>query len=218
MCSTKCKYLEAAPAYWQNNDTKDPIRTWAAVSNQSKVVVGASEVRIGSGFQNSLKIVAQSGNEASNSAAVLAREYRGDFENDWHLPSKNELYELMKTNSGVDLSVDRYWSSSQFLETTTAWTQTSKYQGVFGQLSNAKKSEFAVRPVRAFSQGSKMYEKLSPDFVSIRSWCIWDDIVCNAKIKGSKESHSKYKNFKPEKILTEKILKFYCKQLKKPCD
>ena len=213
MCSTKCKYLEAAPANWQNNDTKDPIRTWAAVSNQSKVVVGASEVGIGSGFQNSLKIAAQSDNKASNSAAVLAREYRGDFENDWHLPSKNELYELMKTNSGVDLSVDRYWSSSQFLETTTAWTQTSKYQGVFGQLSNAKKSEFAVRPVRAFSQGGKTYETLSKDFVSIRSWCIWDDIVCNAKIKGSPESHSKYINFMPNEIL-----KFYCKQLKKPCD
>lgn len=207
MCTTNCKYLEAAPANWQNNDSKDPIRTWAYVSNQLKVVVKASEVRIGSGFQNSQKIVAQSDNNALNSAAVLARDYAGNSKTDWHLPSKDELYELMRNNFG-DLSGGTYWSSSQsiFSEKDTAWAQKKGITRLLSlQYPWLKQDSFAVRPVRAFQRVT--YEKLAKDY-SFHSWCIWDDIVCSPAIKGS-ASHSEYKRFK-----LEQILPFYCEQLK----
>lgn len=207
MCTTNCKYLEAAPANWQNNDNKDSIRTWANVSNQLKVVVGASEVRIGSGFQNSQKIVAQSDNNALNSAAVLARDYTGDSKIDWHLPSKDELYELMRNNFG-DLSGGTYWSSSEvtFVK-DTAWAQKKGITRLLSpQFPWLKQDSFAVRPVRAFQQVT--YVKLATDY-SFHSWCIWDDVVCSAALKGSSASHSNYKLFP-----LEQILPFYCGQLK----
>ena len=96
MCTNNCKYLEAAPANWLVGTTGDPARTWATNvnNNQMTSVTSATRVAIGSGYQNSLDIVAQAGNVAASSAAVLAREYRGGTKTDWFLPAVQELDQL----------------------------------------------------------------------------------------------------------------------------
>ena len=162
-----CKYLEAAPSGW--NPGADPTRTWATnvYSNQSRVVPvpGANGVAIGTGYQNSVNIVAQVGNVDESSAAVLARAYSGGSKNDWFLPSKDELNELCFYFSGVAKSggrcngnastgragvggfaPDNYWSSSE-LNADRAWAQifVSGYQDNF-----AKVYTTYVRPVRSF--------------------------------------------------------------------
>ena len=163
--ASTCKYLEAAPTTGTNEWT-DAGRTWATniSSNQSTLVSGADGTAIGTGYQNSLDIVAQTGNVAATSAAVEASAYRGpNSKTDWYLPSKNELNELCKyartqttgntsttcSSSGtlrVGFSSDTYWSSSEYYG-YSAWGQRF-YSG--DQTNSFKASAPSVRPVRAF--------------------------------------------------------------------
>jgi hypothetical protein len=163
--ASTCKYLEAAPANWLTGTTGDPDRTWATNvnANQRTAVSGADGTAIGSGYQNSLDIVAQAGNIAASSGAVLAREYGGGGKTDWFLPSRDELNELCKyartqttgatgtvcTSSGAlrtGFLADGYWSSSE-VDASLAWLQNFNvgYQDI-----NGKGHTYYVRPVRAF--------------------------------------------------------------------
>jgi hypothetical protein len=130
-------------------------------------VTGAVSTAIGSGYQNSLAIVAQTGNVATTSAAVLAREYQTTVSattySDWHLPSKDELNQLCKWQRGVpwtsdatvcsggtlnsDFSVNAYWSSSQN-SANTVWLQTFS-NGNQSNLGTKATLSFYVRPIRA---------------------------------------------------------------------
>jgi hypothetical protein len=169
-----CTYLEAAPSGW--NTVADPTLSWAtnANSNQTTTVPapGAIQTAIGTGYQNSNAIVAQTGNVAASSAAVAARAYGGNGLTDWYLPSKDELNQMCKWQRGVAWTSDAtvctggslnsatngassagfvegiYWSSSEY-NVQFAWTQT--FAGAGTQAFDAAKSiANYVRPVRAF--------------------------------------------------------------------
>jgi hypothetical protein len=159
MCTSNCKYFEAAPSGWGNNGGQwlgnngshenDPTITWATNvnSNQTTAVTGADQTAIGSGYQNSIDIVNQAGNVAATSAAVAAREYRGPNNlTDWYLPSKDELNLLYLQNVRVGVVMNNYWSSSEGAS-HAAWIQA---------LDNGSQSGFSkafplyVRPIRAF--------------------------------------------------------------------
>ena len=174
MCTTACKYLEAAPSGWANGGvaSDDPERSWATGANQEATVPGADGTAIGTGYQNSLDIVAQIGNESATSAAVAARGYTGGAKSDWHLPSKDELNQMCKWAkgiTGVDLTTvttvctggtlnsgsgatgfvsvnEGYWSSSEYSH-IYAWFQSFNTQYQDG---NRKFASSYVRPVRAF--------------------------------------------------------------------
>ena len=144
-----CTYLEAAPSGW--NTGADPSLSWATnVNNQTTIVPapGAIQTTIGTGYQNSDAIVAQTGNVAASSAAVAARAYRGNGLTDWYLPSSDELIELRanKTTVGGTANVS-YWSSSE-LSATQAW-RTHFFLTQFG-VGNKNTITFSVRPIRAF--------------------------------------------------------------------
>ena len=159
-CGSSCHYLEAAPANWHSGG--DPAITWS----RTITVTGADGTVIGTGYQNLLEIVAQTGNlvqtgnldETGNlaavAAAVAARAYTGGSKNDWFLPSKDELAQLYAQKTIVGGFVDNsYWSSSEFDSTDasyqgfTAWSQTF-YDGSQGLIG--KEYASYVRPVRAF--------------------------------------------------------------------
>jgi hypothetical protein len=167
--TSTCNYLEAAPANWLTGTTGDPTRSWATNinSNQTTAVIGADGTLIGTGYQNSLDIVAQTGNVAATSAAVEARAYQGNSKTDWHLPSKDELNQMCKwqgglawtsdattcssttLNSGLGasgFSTDDYWSSSESVD-YGAWFQNFTN---CGQYDYSKTGASYVRPVRAF--------------------------------------------------------------------
>ncbi|MFI1770110.1 Lcl domain-containing protein, partial [Thalassobellus citreus] len=86
----------------------------------------------------------------------LAHAYTGGGFSDWFLPSKDELDEMYdkKTeinagaslNSGSDLSVNPYWSSTES-GTTSAWEQSFT---IGNQSTNGKSATPTVRAVRAF--------------------------------------------------------------------
>lgn len=151
--SSSCNYLEAAPTsntvanYWT-----DGTRTWSTGANQIVSVPNANETTIGTGYKNSLAIVAQTGNVGASSAAVAARDYGGPNSlSDWYLPSKDELNQLylQKTTVG-DLVANFYWSSSEYnTEAANAWVQRFS-DGLQGFGGKNHPGGLYVRPVRAF--------------------------------------------------------------------
>ena len=131
---------------------------------------GADGTAIGTGYQNTLDILAQS-TVPLEYAAAYADAYIYDGKDDWYLPSKDELDELCKSFSNnrkdvtpatevggsksacvgsrgplAGFSTANYWSSSQEAG-NTAWTQhlTSGDQYPFYKLNAGY-----VRPIRAF--------------------------------------------------------------------
>jgi hypothetical protein len=107
--------LEAAPTNW-NGPGGDPLRSWAtnANGNRTTLVTGADGTAIGSGYQNSVDVVNQTGNVSATSAAVLARSYAGGSKSDWHLPSYDELHQLWTQRVTVGgFTNGWYWSSSE---------------------------------------------------------------------------------------------------------
>ena len=146
-----CQYLEAAPNNWSGAGVgaQDPRRTWAVAANQTISVAGALGTAIGTGFANSIAIANQAGNDASNSAAVLALEYEGGGETDWYLPSSEELRELwqIRIEPHIILEFFSFWSSTQNAGTPDqAWDSGGDNPVNYG----AKSSATPVRPIRAF--------------------------------------------------------------------
>jgi hypothetical protein len=160
-----CTYLEAAPSGW--NTGSDTTTTWATNVNNNQITrapgAGALQTAIGTGYQNSDAIVAQTGNVAATSAAVAARAYRGNSLSDWYLTSKDELNQMCKWARGQAWTSDatvctsdgklaagfvqqKYWSSSETIA-SAAWVQ---HFGTLFQADAFKTSAFYVRPVRAF--------------------------------------------------------------------
>jgi hypothetical protein len=146
----KCYYLEAAPSGW--NTGADPSPTWATDVNNNRTTTvpapGAIQTAIGTGYQNSNAIVAQTGNVAVSSAAVAARAYRGNSLTDWYLPSKDELNALYLQKSAVGGFVaGGYWSSSEY-DASNAWYQS--FINGFQANNGTKNAVLYVRPMRAF--------------------------------------------------------------------
>jgi hypothetical protein len=143
-----CTYLEAAPSGW--NTGADPGISWATNVNNNRLTTvpapGAIQTAIGTGFQNSDAIVAQTGNVAATSAAVAARAYRGNSLTDWYLPSKDELNALYLQRTTVGGLAGGYWSSSEE-RNSHAWGQD------FNNGNQGAGDKFlgnVVRPIRAF--------------------------------------------------------------------
>ena len=149
--ASTCNYLEAAPTTGASAWT-DVQRSWSTgTTNQGATVANATGTAIGTGYKNSVAIVAQSGNVAATSAAVEARAYRGPNNlSDWFLPSKDELHQLYlrQTDVGGFSGFRYFWSSSQYtLQGYRAFDQLFS-GGTSGEESKSR--EEYVRPVRAF--------------------------------------------------------------------
>ncbi|CAB4668060.1 MAG: hypothetical protein F2653_00955 [Actinobacteria bacterium] len=143
--SETCYYLEAAPTSG-TSAWADVLLAWSTGANQSVSVPNANGTAIGTGYKNSLAIVAQTGNVTLSSAAVAARGYGGPNSlSDWYLPSKDELDQLysQKTAVGGFVEAVYYWSSTEVnVIGANAWLNNGSNTG--------KESPEYVRPVRAF--------------------------------------------------------------------
>ena len=155
MCTTNCKYLEAARVSIWGDNSSDPLITWTIVANETSAVTGADGTAIGSGYQNSVDILNQSGAViASSTAATAARAFAGGSKSDWYLPSKDELNQLNLRNSTVGGFVGGagYWSSSESTA-SGAWGQSFP-EGT--QLNFSKSFTQYVRPIRAFAPATQI--------------------------------------------------------------
>lgn len=115
------------------------------------VVPGADGLAVGTGYQNTIAILAGCGGTAT--AANLCDNYSDGVYSDWFLPSRDELA-LMRSNLYVkgigNFTLSGYWSSSTAVnyndQGNYAWAHDFLYgAGHYGKWIGNK-----VRPVRAF--------------------------------------------------------------------
>ena len=116
---------------------------------------GATGTAVGTGAENTKKIIAVQGTKY-NYAALVCANYRGGGYADWFLPSKDELYLLYKQKiAGVvkGFTWGAYWSSSEFYvasfpkQQAYAWTKIFYNENAFYSL---KDRVSGVRAIRAF--------------------------------------------------------------------
>lgn len=137
-------YLEAAPI-----DIPSSPVSWASNNNQTSI----TSVELGLGFINTSSIVSLYGN--SNYAAKIASDWTFGGQNDWSLPSFNEL-KLIKEllfDEGIGnlLNGSVYWSSSEDNNYyNNAWTvkMSLSSQNIF--ITQLKSQFFKVRAIRKF--------------------------------------------------------------------
>ena len=141
--SSTCKYLEAAPTSGTSAWT-DASYAWSG--NTTGEILNARGTAVGSGYKNTVAMVAQS--STANRAGTIARAYRGPNNlSDWYLPSKDELNQLYINKARVGGFVSNfYWSSSE-VHSLETWYQNFS-NGT--QFNLAKYYTLYVRPVRAF--------------------------------------------------------------------
>ena len=138
-----CTTLEVAPA------SAEVSLPWSHNINETEVV-GAEGTAIGTGYQNTAAIIADSVSDPMSSAAAYADAYVYDGKDDWFVPAKDELDELCKkfasdrqdTKSAESydgrctgsekpsggFAPEYYWSSSYYVNEHytayfAAWTQ-----------------------------------------------------------------------------------------------
>lgn len=112
---------------------------------KSTDIVGAVSAEIGAGAQNTLDIINRC--TTVGIAAKLCSDLELNGYSDWHLPSKNELYEILK-NSGVigGFTGDYYWSSTQ----VTSWVAYYCWRSAWQADMMTKDVIYSVRAVRYF--------------------------------------------------------------------
>jgi hypothetical protein len=148
-----CTYLEAAPAQWSAEapfdiDSHDPQHPWTNLVLPNQIGPSAQHSSFGSGFANSLAIIAA--DPSTNTAAYVARSYTGGGKSDWYLPAQGELLEMLHMNPVVTpglSALNGYWSS-------TEWSSLPGYGALgayryFDSGGFGKDNTFKVRPVRA---------------------------------------------------------------------
>jgi hypothetical protein len=168
MCTTNCKYLEAAPGTWYQVSGGDPTRAWAKTEYQNQSVPNYGDattaLNIGYGYRNTQLIIAQGNTDASTSAAALAQSYLGGSQTDWFLPTFYEMHQLCtwqtagtcrdnpnSPNTGPGASgfiSGEYWMSAE--ATATNAYRENMAQGGGQGYNNPKSQSKAVRPIRAF--------------------------------------------------------------------
>jgi len=137
-----CSYLESAPTSG-SNAWSEQFANWSGNETQ---LIGTTSTAIGTGYSNTLAIIAQ--DASPDRAGTRIRAYRGPNNlSDWFLPSKDELAQLylQKTTVG-GFVLDLYTSSSEY-SATTAWSQFFT-NGT--QTYDTKHNANYIRPIRAF--------------------------------------------------------------------
>ena len=121
-------FLISAGLYYEFGPNQG-TRTWSTGSNQTLSVTGADGTAIGTGYQNSLDIAAQSGNVSGSCAAVLARAYTNNGFSDWFLPSKDEAVQMASTRAttGFSNGGQLTWTSSESAS-NRAWLLWDNYE------------------------------------------------------------------------------------------
>ena len=160
MCSTYCKYLEAAPTSGSSAWT-DADYAWSGNTN---TLIGASAqgTAIGNGYANTLAIVGQSsGGNTAGKAGTASRAYLGpNGKTDWFLPSKDELHELRLQRTVTAANGfggnKNYWSSTEISATNARYLYFDSETLFTTEHSKSLASGIAVRPIRAF--GSAPYD------------------------------------------------------------
>ena len=148
--NTTGKYFEVVPL------SAEVKRRWADVAYESTSVTGANGTAIGTGYQNTLDIIAQ-GNTPANSAAAYAGALTFGGYSDWFLPSKDELNQIFINRVALGNNFNSspytvYWNSTEYSgEPPYSMYASAQYLINGGQFFDYKSIVYGVRAVRSFT-------------------------------------------------------------------
>lgn len=176
--NTTGKYFEAPSSAWTPDG--DNTYQWCK-SAYGAIPSGVDSTAIGTGYQNTLDII------ALNGAPIFFFEKYGAYQaslcdnggfNDWFLPSKDELIELCESGviNDFDTSSYPYWSSTESLEFPDGAYSYSFSSGI--GLSTKYDETYGpqgyTRPVRMFSVSGTSVQTLTT-YGEIASSYSYDD-------------------------------------------
>lgn len=122
--------------------------------NGSNIEVGSNKSIIGTGLENTVKIISVQGEDKLSYAAGLARSYNGGGYSDWYLPSLQELSKVLINSQilGIQIQYEglkNYWSST---EGDFEGSYNAQVNSTFSVTSNYKYKNllFRVRAIRSF--------------------------------------------------------------------
>lgn len=138
------KYLEVAPEGWAGTGP-DPAFVWCPAGQPGYAKRLNTGVGIGSGAPNTARIVGSCG---IDTAAGAATTYRGGGQDDWFLPSKDELDAIRQTVGPIDMV--RFWTSSQDRKSRERAWQQFFATGIQTAVAKDLAGPVRIRPVRAF--------------------------------------------------------------------
>ena len=127
--------------------TKTDLLTGAEWGCYMKVITGADGLKLGTGRQNTIDIIAGCSN--ASIAARLCGDLVQDGYSDWYLPSKDELNKLFLNKEaigGFNSGKENYWTSSEGTF-DDAWVQNIN---TGGQTNPRKDNIYAIRAIRSF--------------------------------------------------------------------
>ena len=127
-------------------------------NSSTNIITGATDTAVGSGSDNTDRIIFSQGGIPTNYAAGLARAYKGGGYSDWFLPSIGELKRLWENEPEVGgLKNETYLSSSEFVSNTVwganMWEKyniTNWYKPFNNKFSYMQVGKQDYRHVRAF--------------------------------------------------------------------
>jgi hypothetical protein len=156
---TTCKYLEAAPRYWNGPSAPIPTRAWAGPSYTTSALIGVDNlVETGTGRMNTRLIIEQGSSDSTTAAAPLAASYvsvvNGETFSDWYLGSQVEMITFanagsfsISNNLGINWN-NKFWSSTSVANTNGRWVGLNL--GVIVGSGDFKTQTYSVHPIRAF--------------------------------------------------------------------
>jgi len=113
-------------------------------------ISGADGTALGTGYQNTLDIIAGCG--TAGIAARAARDYTGGGYTDWYLPSKDEMNKIWLNSNSYSsfdpINANGYWTSTE-VNSNNAWIVGFPYPGT-GPFSVPKNFNYLLRAVRSF--------------------------------------------------------------------
>jgi len=174
-CNTTCKYLEVAPAGWNNGAVvaNDPPLVWSTntslTTGQDKLTVGTESAftnekfnwKIGQGFYNT-SVMKVAGATSAAQAAVVAYA-GGSTAGQWFIPSMNELNELCKYARGQATGVlTVVCTTDGALKTGTAndlggFIESSYWSSTEGDAGKARSQSFGSGSQNNFPKSANFY-------------------------------------------------------------
>jgi hypothetical protein len=153
MCTTNCKYLEAAPISG-TSAWSDEKYQWSG-DTSTAVGVNAQGTAIGTGYRNTLAMIAQ--NNTEGRAGTISQAYRGPNNlSDWYLSSRDELAQLYLQRVRLGLGADILWSSTEAVSICDDRPLSPETEACAKRFKNGNETNRTkgggnlVRPIRAF--------------------------------------------------------------------
>ncbi|MCG2611480.1 DUF1566 domain-containing protein [Flavobacterium sp. SM15] len=122
--------------------------TWDAEWGCSSSFLGQTSTAIGTGLENTQRIISTCG--SANSAAKLCSNAVLNGKSDWFLPSRDEMFTIRKSLLGVNVGFENSWTSSEISISSAYVIYYDTFNSEYTYRDSNKSYSWAVYAVRRY--------------------------------------------------------------------